>query len=223
MWACVFSNSNFFDLEALTYYRINNNAHYICFWILAHLICKPDILIATRAETDATFKPDGSIDLNLLSTSCPHLDSAWHEALRVYNASTAVRKAVEPVIIGGKQIHVGDQIFGPARNFQFDGVTFGDDSASFNVERFLNHDGLHKSRNYVPFGGGHTYCPGRHFAQRETYMLVARALKRFEFEVANKIEEGIEDPVPPPVELKLPAPAAMRPEVDMFVNVRPRK
>lgn len=186
------------------------------------MLCDPDLLSNVRAETDHCIREDGSCDLEALLHSCPHLDAVWHECLRLYNASTAVRKATAPCVIGGKTIHIGDQIFGPVRNWQLEQSFFGDNPSAFSADRWLKKN-LTRSKGYTPFGGGHTYCPGRFFAQREAYMLIALTLNRFDLTVTDKDGTAVQEPRVPDVQVNLPAPAAMQPVTGIMVAITDRK
>lgn len=100
--------------------------------------------------------------------------------------------------------------------------TLGETGREFDVYRCSKNKNLTRSRGFTPFGGGHTYCPGRYFAQRETYMFIATLFRRFELEVTDKQGAPIVNPQVPPVEVNLPAPAAMRPVHDRFMTLRSR-
>ncbi|KAK3936875.1 cytochrome P450 [Diplogelasinospora grovesii] len=210
-------------------WAINNNAHKIAFWILAHLLHGPPAyLAAVRAEISAAYSPpspeskgeeeeESRPDLDVLLRACPHLDAIWYEALRLYNATSAVREAVAPCTVGGKQIRVGDQLVAPFRQFHLDQGIFGADAAEFNPDRFLENKNLQRTKGYAPFGGGHTYCPGRLFAQREIYMFIAETLWRFELEVVGEEKRRM-----PQVDTNTPSAAAMGPDRDVVVQLRPR-
>ncbi len=62
---------------------INNNAHYINSWMVAHMLCQPDLFQAVRSETDACFTDDASCSVDDLLTKCPTLDAVWNECLRL--------------------------------------------------------------------------------------------------------------------------------------------
>ena len=190
--------------------------------MLAHMLCNPKLLESVRRETDACVTPEGSCDLEKLLHQCPHLDAIWNEALRLYGVATTVRVPTQECHIGSIIIQSGSQIFAPARNFHMEYSIFGADPHNFNAERFLEDKTLSKSRGFVPFGGGQTYCPGRFFAQREAYMFLALTLKRFEVEVTTREGNVIQHPRPPSVEKGMPAAAVTRPADDMFVMLRER-
>ena len=187
------------------------------------MLCDPSLLKSVRTETDACCALDGSCDLEKLLTRCPILDATWNEALRLYNASTTVRQAVAECHIGNKVIHSGVQVFAPVRNFHLEESFFGGNPREFEPQRFLNNKNLSRSKGFIPFGGGHTYCPGRYFAQREIYMFLALTLHRFELQVTDAEAAIISEPKVPPVENSLPAAAAIGPAHDVFVTFRPRE
>lgn len=214
-------------------HSIINNAHKIAFWMLVHLLHDSEYLASLRSEIDAAFEPaspqDGGgggvagapeqdPDMAVLLGLCPHLDAIWYETMRLYNATSAVRQAVAPCVVGGKTISVGDQIMAPFRQFHTSAEIFGADARSFRPERFLENKSLSRRKGYSPFGGGYTYCPGRLFAQREIYLFVAVALRRFDFELVP--QPG--GPRMPQVDRDTPSPAAISPDEDVVVRLSPR-
>jgi cytochrome P450 len=207
----------------LTESRINNNAHFIAFWMFSHLFVNPALLKTVREETDACCTDDGACDLNKLVSDSPHLLAVWQESLRFYNAGTTVRKATGDCNIGGKHIHDGDQIFGPIRNFALRQDFFGGDSHEFNAYRWLQNPNLVRSKGYLPFGGGHTYCPGRYFAQREIFMFIALTLRRFDIRVTTAEGVPVEQPKAPPIRVDLPSPGAIAPNEDVFITMSERQ
>ncbi|KAL1966180.1 hypothetical protein VTN77DRAFT_4732 [Rasamsonia byssochlamydoides] len=217
-----FSKEDRVGLVMLVCWATNINAPHIAFWMFSHMLCNPTLLEAVKKETDACCTDDGSCDLDKLLTSCPHLQAVWYEVLRLYNASTAVRTAVQDCTIGGKIIHKGNQIFGPVRNFQLNSQFFGANPTEFNAYRFIENPTMVRSKGYFPFGGGHTYCPGRFFAEREIYMFVGLTLRRFEIQVSTPEGVAIENPQVPPININMPAPAALHPTRDLYVTFRKR-
>ncbi|KAJ8132162.1 hypothetical protein O1611_g1458 [Lasiodiplodia mahajangana] len=200
-------------------WAINNNAHKIAFWIFAHLLYDPSYLAAVRNEIDAAFTaPDMKPRVEILLNECPHLDAIWYEVLRVYNASSAIREAVAPCELAGKSIRVGDQLVAPFRQFHMNRSIFGEDAPQFRPQRFLANKSLPRTKGYAPFGGGHTYCPGRLFAQREIYLVVAETLRRFTLMPGPRAG----GPRMPQVDFSTPSAAAMGPDEDVIVLVRLR-
>ncbi|PWY68226.1 cytochrome P450 oxidoreductase, partial [Aspergillus eucalypticola CBS 122712] len=204
-------------------WAINNNAHYIAFWMFAHILTNPILKASIESEITACFPSptsDQGCDMEKLSSACPHLNALWAEALRLYNFSTAVRKAVDDCSVGTKIIHKGDQVFGPVRNFHLAEGVFSTGAAEFDYTRFLKNPKIRQAKEYFPFGGGHTLCPGRYFAEREVYLLVAMSLRRFKMEVTTADGGVVESPKVPHIRMDLPSLAAAAPAGDLFVTVR---
>ncbi|RAH69240.1 cytochrome P450 [Aspergillus aculeatinus CBS 121060] len=215
-------------------WAINNNAHYIAFWMFAHILCDANLKTAVISEINACFPNPSATsggsaspptddyqgcDMDKLVTGCPQLNALWAEALRLYNFSTAVRKAVDDCSVNHNgqtfNIRKGQQVFGPVRNFhRTDGSIFGDATTAFDHTRFLRDPKIRQAKEYFPFGGGHTLCPGRHFAEREIYLLVALTLRRFEVTVVG------DHPTVPPINYDMPALAAAAPKGELFVTLR---
>lgn len=63
----------------------------------------------------------------------------------------------------------------------------------FDANRFLANTGLSKSPSFRPFGGGTTYCAGRHVARRELLTFVALMVYRYDIETspANSREANV--------------------------------
>ena len=70
----------------------------------------------------------------------------------------------------------------PFRQLHFYENVFGKDAQEFKFKRFMGAEnaGLTKGKNYRPFGGGTTYCPGKFVAKQEVFMFVAVVLARFD-------------------------------------------
>ena len=118
---------------------------------------------------------------------------------------------------------MGIKLFAPVRNFHLEERVFGGNPREFDPQRFLHNKNLPRSKGFIPFGGGHTYCPGRYFAQREIYTFLALTLHRFELQVTDAEAAIISKPQVPPVEKSLPAATAIGPAHDVFVTFRRRE
>lgn len=181
--------------------------------------------MSLRSEIDQATNEDGSMNETLLFSQCPLLDSVWAETLRFYNNVTVVRKGTSDFVLGNKLIRRGTPILGPFWQFHHNTNYFGNSSENFIPDRFLRDKSLRRAKGYGPFGGGHTYCPGRRFAQREVYLFVSIALNQFDLELvspANKIDEGVgkENRVPV-MNTRVPATAAISPSTDLLVKITP--
>ena len=207
-------------MSFLLFWGSNANAHVIAFWVLGHILLSPSLTQRVRAETSLAILPNNTINLANLTSKSPLLESIWHECLRLYTVVALIRIAIRPTCISGKTVHTGDQLMAPFRHYHLHEQLFGPDSLTFNPERFLSNKELAKKRGYYPFGGGQTYCPGRHLAKQEVFGMVALVLDRFEMEVLD--EEGGKGRMPG-VDVKEPSLGAMRPVGDLRVRIRERK
>lgn len=93
---------------------------------------------------------------------------------------------------------------------------FGSETNNFDSSRFFNNDDtLHHRKDYHPFGGGNTYCPGRYFARSEIYIFVATALNRLDLRMAPG--ETLPD-----VDLEIPSSSAMPATKDLLLGICPK-
>ena len=164
----------------LTAYRINTNVSKMAFWIIAYLMYEPGLIGTIRQEIEPAFKPDSSIDDDILLRQCPRLESVWYECLRLCAASTALRTLEEDTWIGRKLLKKGAMLAVSARQLHFNGKVFGSDYAAFKSDRFLQRPSLKRNASFRPFGGGSTLCPGRHLAKYMVFVFIADVLHRFD-------------------------------------------
>lgn len=152
----------------------------MAFWIIAYLIYEPGLMGVIRGETESSFKPDGSINDDVLLRKCPRLESVWFECLRLSAASTALRTLEENTWIGGKLLKKGAMLAVSARQLHFNSKVFGSNYADFKSDRFLRQPNLRRNASFRPFGGGPTLCPGRHLAKYMVFVFLADVLHRFD-------------------------------------------
>lgn len=69
----------------------------------------------------------------------------------------------------------------PARSNNTAPQLFGPDADLFVADRFIRDPASLKS--VKPFGGGHTLCPGRHFASNEILSFVAITLRKYDIDI----------------------------------------
>ncbi|MCJ1246172.1 hypothetical protein MMC30_003377 [Trapelia coarctata] len=208
------------SIAVLYYWVVNANAYKICFWILVHMVYHLDLLTAVRAETAPACNPDGTFDMDQLLSNCSRLDAIWDEVLRVYNNVVVVHKVMSPIVLGGKNLHPGDTVLSPFRQFHLDRNVYGEDILNFRHDRFLKGKLTAGAKNFRSFGGRHTHCPGRFLARREVYVLVALDINRFEIQLDSS--DGPQAfPIP---DQKKPNLGAMAPTdgYDLVVNVTPK-
>lgn len=135
-----------------------------------------------------------------------------------------MRRAKATCTVGSTYISEDSTLIAPFRQFHSDKAIFGPDAHVFDARRFIKNKNLRRAKGYAPFGGGNTYCPGRLFAQREIYLVVAHTLRRFYLSLpTSKQDIGTGHVVGvPEVDLKKPAAAAMGPSRDVKLVFKPR-
>lgn len=175
----------------MVYWVINGNPYKLCFWILAYILHDPLLLASVRKEIQPAVRASSSAnDLAERLDRCPHLDSIFHEVLRLTSSSSSIRNVLSPLVVGGKYLRAGNKVLIPYRQLHVDETVFGANVRSFDPDRFLKNKLLTKSSSYRPFGGGSTLCPGRFLARREVLTFVALVLDRFDLELAATSGSG---------------------------------
>ncbi|XP_010884524.4 5-beta-cholestane-3-alpha,7-alpha-diol 12-alpha-hydroxylase [Esox lucius] len=183
------------------------------FWLLLYLMKHPDAMRAVQQEAEKVLKETGQevkhggplVDLTrdmLLKT--PILDSAVEETLRLTVApvlTRAVLKDMSLKLADGNEywLREGDRVaMFPYTAVQMD-PDVHQDPVPFKYDRFLTADGAKKTDFYkggkklkyynMPWGAGHTMCPGRFFATNELKQFVFLMLIYFDFELKNPDEK----------------------------------
>jgi cytochrome P450 len=169
------------------------------FWTLAQLLREPQALAAVRAELDAVAGPADahSMPPALARETLDQLrmlDSAVSEALRLSSGSLTVRKVGEPFELetrsGRFMLRAGDRVCLAPYLHHHDPEIF-EAPQRYCHDRFYSPTGTKQFEKrgervgfaLMPFGAGHSMCPGRFFAVAEIKLLVALMLSRFEFEL----------------------------------------
>ena len=126
------------------------------------------------------------------------LDSATEEAMRLTAGPLVMRRAMENFVLeldSGRRISLqrGEEIFIYPRLQQIDREIFRD-PYTFDYHRFVDDHGrpvrfFRRGRRVttptLPFGGGVSMCPGRHFAKNEIKILVATLLLWLDSELTS--------------------------------------
>ncbi|KAF2641135.1 cytochrome P450 [Massarina eburnea CBS 473.64] len=161
------------------------------FWHILHIFSDPTVLAACRAEVLQqavdTKDPEGivrTLDITALKKSCPALQSAFKEAMRVHSTAVGMRGVVQDHILDGKYLlKRGMMVWMPATVQHFDRERWGADAAEYHHDRFTDRTRPRVNNIFFrAFGGGATLCPGRHFAMNEILTLTAMLLLRFELQ-----------------------------------------
>ncbi|KFA71541.1 hypothetical protein S40288_06846 [Stachybotrys chartarum IBT 40288] len=167
----------------MVYWVVSTNTRKAAFWLLFHLMENPSLIPAIRKEIAPAFQ-EHTIDVKHLHASCPHLENAWFETLRMSANSASARAVREDTIVGGHLIRKGRKIMIPYRFLLHDEAVFGAEVDKFRPGRFEGRSGaLTRGPSWRPFGGGKTMCPGHFIAKRETIIFVAMVLNRFDIEM----------------------------------------
>ncbi|XP_003221920.1 7-alpha-hydroxycholest-4-en-3-one 12-alpha-hydroxylase-like [Anolis carolinensis] len=182
------------------------------FWILTYLLKHPEAMEAVRDEVDRALKGTGEevkpgspfIKATLATIKTPLLDSAILETLRLRASPFMFRTVVQDTDIrmaDGREylVRKGDALLlFPFLAIHMDPEIHPDPHA-FKFDRFVSPNGTRKEfykdgktlkHSILPFGAGHTKCPGRFLAVNEMKIFVFLMLIYFDIELVNP-EEGI--------------------------------
>lgn len=205
------------------------------FWMLYHIYSNPFVLEDLRQELSTivrtTKTPDDvpvhRIDITMIKTSCSLLTSTFQEVLRFRAMGTSVRQVMEDTLLDGKFLLKKDGIVQmPSRVIHTDQEIWGADALDFNYKRFTKDRQETARTNYGvrrpspaafrAFGGGHTLCPGRHFATTGIMAAVILFVMRYELTPVSS------DWAAPTCAKTNIAATIMEPDSDIDVLVQPR-
>jgi cytochrome P450 len=187
------------------------NANLLVYWQLLHILATPGLAERIRAEIAPyaqvskpisighfSAPPTLTLSHEGLAKNCPLFKSTYFEALRISNQPWSVRQIATDVVISGDKkatdpvaflLRKGEYITIPHDLHMRDPKYFKDPE-KFEPERFLVHkeDGTLSADigTIRPYGGGHSMCKGRVFAERECLALVAGVLVYWDIEPADK-------------------------------------
>lgn len=189
---------------------------------MAYLVNDAELLRAVRAEVDSAIS-QGLLGLEGRLEECPRLVAVYHEVLRCHTASASVRSVAAPTDLGDVTLDAGAKVLVPYRQLHFDASVFGPHVEEFRADRFLAQTDLSKSPSFRPFGGGTTYCAGRHVARRELLTFAALMVHRYDIEVAP-LHSGMAQARFPRCDVKKPSLGVLPPLAgdDMILILRKR-
>ena len=188
---------------------------------MAFLLHRPSLFEAIRDEVLSKFS-EGFEGFEQRIEDCPRIIALYNEMLRYTTASASMRSVAESTELGDFTLSAGAKVLIPYRQLHFDPTVFGNDAAEFNAERFLINKELNKHGAFRPFGGGTTYCPGRHVARREVLAFVAMAIREFDIDLARD-DQGKNHQKSPVCDVKKPSLGVLPPLVGDDVQVVIRK
>ena len=172
------------------------------FWTIAYLLCEEGAMRRVKEEVDRVvpyhpLSKEGGEEGGVRWTRelCSQLkltDSAVSEALRLTTGSMVLREATTATTLtlaSGQTVALrpGDGISVYPALTHLDGRVFAE-PLQYRVDRFVDapvHElnGVKVPMAFMPFGGGVSLCPGRHWARNEIVMLVALLLQHVEWRV----------------------------------------
>lgn len=168
------------------------------FWLLYHIFSDEVVLADVRAEVESLVlnNEDGmgthSIDLAKIPPSCPLLLSTFQETMRYRSsASPGMRKVLDDVMVEGWFLKKGSILLIPNTIQHTSTSAWGESAATFDHRRFVRRaeagqdKPLFNRTAFRAFGGGHTLCPGRHFAINEVMTLAALMVLQFNLVPVN--------------------------------------
>ena len=154
-----------------------------------YLFSRPDLLETIRAEVSRTMTVErqgggsSTHHLNVLKLrkDCPTLQTAFQEVLRLKAAQPLARRVMRDTRLGGFTLMKENILLIPTAAFHHDPKLWGADASVFRPERWLEGGGIARpTAAMLPFGGGQSLCPGRHFAAIEILAVSALLVMRFD-------------------------------------------
>ena len=158
-------------------------------WTAYYFMRHPRHFARARAEVDAVIAPSASIGEIGQAARLPFLDAFAHEAMRLKPvAPVNVLEPLEDVDLLGYRIPKGTVILMLTRRLATREEHFGD-AARFEPERWLVDDAdrarPHDTSNFLPFGAGPRFCPGRNLAMLQIRSVLAMLCRNFDVELAH--------------------------------------
>lgn len=188
--------------------------------MLSYMLFDPCLITTIREEITPALSSNG-IDVDYLLNSSPRLNALWDEALRKTSFAASVRFLTKDITLPNSSLILrkGNRIMMPQRQLHYNAQVFGKDASEFRPWRFLDDPRLKRNGCYRPFGGGATYCPGRHLAKVTALVFVATLIGRFDISL-----DGDDQKFPLPTEGNPSiGPVDLVPGTDIQVVLKARK
>ncbi|KAF2202619.1 cytochrome P450 [Delitschia confertaspora ATCC 74209] len=211
------------------------------FWLLNNVFSRASLLSSIRSEIEqnaVSISPTSldnytnTISSKSLTSSCPLLNSAYRETLRLSAPMTSSRFVTSDALINNTYLLRKNSVVQIAGGvIHLDPSVWGPDAGEFNARRFLTSpygtstDNPASKTNVHPaafrgFGGGSVFCPGRFFAQNEILSLVAGVVMGFDL-VPQSVDGKIEFDSPKD-EKRIPI-GVMKPLKEIEVGLKRRQ
>ncbi|KAF2874575.1 cytochrome P450 [Massariosphaeria phaeospora] len=200
-------------------WAITGNLYKVAFWAVSFMAHDQSLLESIRTEILPVVRGE-KIDESYLYEKCPELKSLIVEVMRVTIASGLVRDVIAPTVVGGKTLMPGSRVLVPYRQLHLDRDAWGENAHTMDPRRFVRDAKLENSKSYLPFGSGHTLCPGRFFAKRAASYFIALLVSKYDLRLKD---EGARFPR---MDLATPAPGVPLPrngdDVILVLKERPK-
>lgn len=189
----------------------NTNSVPASIWSVIDVLMSPDpeLLKNVRREAEAAITVDEktgkrSYDIQKLVTS-PWLQAVYLEVLRMRTNFSITRDAIRDTEIDGIPIPKGSLVQAPIPIAHYSNVW---EAEGYPASEFWPHRHVktveavdekgntvtktectlgNRSGYWFPYGGGHSMCPGRHFAKQEIIATLAYFVTQFDIEVVGYV------------------------------------
>ncbi|KAF2758981.1 cytochrome P450 [Pseudovirgaria hyperparasitica] len=171
----------------------NSNAYKQAFWVLAHILHDEHLHSTIKHEIKASIAANPHLDLPAALELCPSLMAVYNESLRHITSSLSVRSVAADTEIAGKLLRKDGIVTMPYRPMHHDASLWGPQADTFDPARWTSaQKDLTKGKEFRPFGGGSTYCPGRAIALKAVLTFVGIAFTRFDVRLPEGVERSWE-------------------------------
>ncbi|KAI4759344.1 cytochrome P450 [Aureobasidium sp. EXF-3400] len=195
-------------LDLCLLWAMNANANMLVFWMLNHIYADKKILSSLREEiapfvhavqpTQLFNVPEppriDTFDHEALASKCPLLKSCYVESLRLDAATWSFRVMQEDLVLPASRDKDAEKFFLKkgtyahiAHSIHHTDPAYFDDPHVWRADRHIKReqgDGeVSVNMGTIrPYGGGHSMCKGRAFAQKETLVFIAAFISMWDME-----------------------------------------
>ncbi|KAI1035445.1 hypothetical protein LB504_006084 [Fusarium proliferatum] len=171
------------------YWAMNGNPSAFAFWLLARTLYTPHLKEDIKREVAPAFKNgiNQEPDVEYLK-GCAKLNAIYHETMRLHSSSSSFRRVVQDTTVAGFQIKTGNDVMMPYRQLHLNKEYWGESAEQFDIDRFVQDPKLRSAREYNPFGGGTTLCPGRLLARQMDLVYLAILVTRYDIGIVGGCE-----------------------------------
>ncbi|KAG9757635.1 cytochrome P450, partial [Aureobasidium melanogenum] len=195
-------------LDLCLLWAMNANANMLVFWMLNHIYADKKILSSLREEI-APFvhavqpkqlfnvpEPPriDTFDHEALASKCPLLKSCYVESLRLDAATWSFRVMQEDLVLPASRDKDAEKFFLKkgtyahiAHSIHHTDPAYFDNPHVWRADRHIKREQgdeeVSVSMGTIrPYGGGHSMCKGRAFAQKETLVFIAAFISMWDME-----------------------------------------